>query len=216
MIIEPTGGLGNYMRTIFSYYAKCKKLNEKLIVIWKVTDETNGYFLDYFEEVDGIEFLRTNDKKLKVNYRGCFMAPGFQPDYSVLKLKPNMKEKLDKIRRELGPKYISVHIRRTDHIQLAKRHNAFTPDEEFIKFIKLNPDYPLYLATDNLETQLQFKELFPEQIKSMAIIEDKRERRKTSLEQAILDVYLCAYSIKFRRSAYSSFTNLIEKIRVLL
>lgn len=216
MIIEPTGGLGNYLRTVFSYYAKCNKENEKLIVIWKITDEMNGFFLDYFEPIKGIEFKKNNETNEIINYKGCFCATGFEPDYSVLKLKPLLQFKLDEARKQLNYKYIAVHIRRTDHIELATSKNAFTNDDFFIKFIKENPTFNLYIATDNSETQNQFKNLFPNQIKYLNHIENKKERRKTTLDHAILDVYLCAYSTKFRGSGYSSFTNLINKIRSLL
>lgn len=213
MIIEPTGGFGNYMRTVFSYYKKCKVNNEKLIVIWKVTDENNGFFLDYFEPIENIEFLKDNSKKLKVNYRGCFTPHGFEPDYSPLKLKPFMVEKINTLKSKINSKFISVHIRRTDHSQLAKRKNAFTDDTLFINFIKENPNIPIYLATDNKETQDYFKNMFKNEINFYEEIQDKKERRKTSLEHAIIDVYLAGQSIKFRHSGYSSFSNLIMKFR---
>lgn len=215
MIIEPTGGLGNYMRTVFSYYSKCIKNNEKLTIIWKITDEMNGFFLDYFEPIDNIIFLQENNG-LKVDYKGCYMAKGYEPDYSQLKLKPYLQKKITEYKNTLNNKYISVHIRRTDHIQLARSKNAFTEDSFFITFIKQNPTLPLYIATDNRDTQEIFKNLFPNQIKIMNIIENLNVRRKTSLEQAIIDIYMCVYSMRFRGSSYSSFTNLIQKIRQIL
>ena len=47
-VIHPRGGLCNYLRVVFSYYIKARKLNQELVVIWKITSECNGFFLDYF------------------------------------------------------------------------------------------------------------------------------------------------------------------------
>lgn len=69
------------------------KNNEKLTIIWKITDEMNGFFLDYFEPIDNIIFLQENNG-LKVDYKGCYMAKGYEPDYSQLKLKPYLQKKL--------------------------------------------------------------------------------------------------------------------------
>ena len=60
LVIEPIHGLSNYLRVVFSYYKKACELNEELIVIWSVTSECNGFFLDYFEPVKNITFKKEN------------------------------------------------------------------------------------------------------------------------------------------------------------
>ena len=44
IIIEPEGGLCNYLRVIFSYYNYANSLNTELSVIWNVTNHCNGHF----------------------------------------------------------------------------------------------------------------------------------------------------------------------------
>ncbi len=106
--------------------------------------------------------------------------------------------------------YISVHIRRTDHILLAKEYNRFTTDEDFINFINQNDNYNLYLATDNFETQQKFYELFKKKIKFINFInKNNNNLRKTSLNYAVIDLYMCIYSYKFMGSGFSSFTDYI-------
>ena len=40
-----------------------------------------------------------------------------------------------KYNRSINNNYISVHIRRTDHISLAKKNNKYTTDQDFITFL---------------------------------------------------------------------------------
>ena len=60
--IIPTGGLSNKLRVIFSYYAKAKKINKKLYVLWNECNACNGFFLNYFEPIENIVFNKNNGK----------------------------------------------------------------------------------------------------------------------------------------------------------
>ena len=113
----------------------------------------------------------------------------------------------------LNNNYISVHVRRTDH--LPSREKDRTPDEEFFKFIdKFTNNKNLYIATDNLETfnlyynkynnRIKFK--FPER-------ELFNGKRKTELKDAVIDIYMCVNSDFFMGSYYSSFSDLIKELR---
>jgi hypothetical protein len=133
--------------------------------------------------------------------------------YQDLKLLPHMEQKINGIKSILG-KYVSVHIRRTDHIELAKSQNLYTEEQKYIDFLNENKEYNIYIATDNLETQSYFYNLFKERIKSIKFINsDKIKLRQTSLEEAIIDLYICVYSHKFMGTPYSSYTDTILSIR---
>ena len=71
----------------------------------------------------------------------------------------------------------------------------------------------VYIATDNRSTQQKFKELFPNNIVFHSEIKNSTKLRKTKLDQAIIDLYICVYSYKFKGSYYSSFTDLILEMR---
>ena len=215
-VIQPTAGLSNCLRVVFSYYYFAKKHNLHLIVIWKVTSACNGFFLDYFEEIDGITFYRNNSLNFKINYTGYDFHKKFNPYrkfiYKELKLKPfliyTLTKKLFKIK-----KYISVHIRRTDHVNLAKRKNLFTTDEEFIKFIDDNKkNKNLFIATDNHNSYNKFKKLYRDKVK-LYYYNITSDRRKTKLREAIVDIYMCALSNKFKGSGYSTFSDLIISLK---
>ena len=121
--------------------------------------------------------------------------------------------KIRKIIQLLKNKYIAVHIRRTDHVGLAKSHNRFTCDQDFINFLNNHKDYNIFIATDCGETQKKFKKIFNNRIKYMKIINmDGTNKRKTSFEDTIIDMFVCGFSSKFKGSDYSSYSNIIQLI----
>ena len=214
--IYPTGGLCNYLRVIFSYYEYAKSINSKLNVIWIKTDACPGYFLDYFEPIQNINFINKVKTSIKIDYKGCGTNKKFEPNYDKLKLKSYLKkivfDKLD----ILNKNYISVHIRRTDHINLAKKFNCYTSDEEFINFIdKTDNNKNIYIATDNEITYNKFKTKYKNRIKFNYHKTNNNSLRKTSLQDAIIDIYMCVYSNDFMGTKYSSFSNLIKELRML-
>lgn len=60
LVIRPRGGLCNYLRHVFGWYSYARSIDSQLVVIWEETCYCNGFFLDYFKEIDGITFLRDN------------------------------------------------------------------------------------------------------------------------------------------------------------
>ena len=49
-----------------------------------------------------------------------------------------------------------MHIRRTDHSELAKLNNLYTTYEEFDKFISDCKEKKIFLATDSLDVQKKY------------------------------------------------------------
>ena len=212
--IYPTGGLCNRLRVIFSYYEYAKSINSELNVIWIPTSDCPGNFLDYFESNQHINFI--NNITPSIYYQGCSTHPNFKPNYEYLKLKLYLEkiviDKLD----ILNKNYISVHIRRTDHIQLAKYNNRYTDDEEFINFLdKSDNNKNIYIAADNEITYNKFKKKYQNRIKIDYHKTNNNSLRKTSLQDAIIDIYICVYSDDFMGSGWSSFSGLIKSLRML-
>lgn len=212
--IQPTGGLCNYLRVLFSYYEYALSINTELNVIWIKTTDCPGYFLDYFEPLPNAYFHKSIIKNKKIDYKGCSVKKDFTPKYDKLKLKPYLEKIiLDKL-NILNKNYISVHIRRTDHIQLAKKNNSFTSDEEFYEFIdKCNKN--IYIATDNKTTYDNFKKKYLQRIKFDYHKVNNNNLRKTSLQDAIIDIFMCVYADDFMGSGWSSFSTLIKNLRKL-
>lgn len=213
--IFPTGGLGNRLRVVISYYIKyIKNKDEKLIVIWRLDKLCNGYFQDYFEPIPNVEFRTHNDPSLKINYKGCSRIGSV--DFSLIKPLPHIENKINEKRNLLNNNYIAIHVRRTDHIAAATKRGAFTTDEEFFKFIDDNiNDSCLYVATDNIDTYTIFQEKYKDKMK-FPYHKDRGTYRNTTLEDAIIDIYLCTYAKKFKQSGWSTFSGVIENLRKFL
>lgn len=213
--VQPGGGLCNYLRVVFSYWLHCKKNNLSLTVIWIITDECNGYFLDYFEPLEGVTFLKTNPG-LTIDYSGYSWHPNYNPYamniYNGLKPLPHIQEKIQANMNILGD-YISVHIRRTDHVWLAQAEYHYTDDDAFIEFIESKQGKNLYISTDNRKTQDEFYARFANRIKVIDFIEPNESLRQTSLEKAIVDIFTCVNSSEFKGSGWSSFSGTINQLK---
>jgi len=215
IVINPIGGLCNYLRVIFSYYRMAVEKNEKLVVIWRQTDVCTGFFLDYFHPVEGIEFISHNINNYKHDYRGCYPHANYAPDYTKLKVLEKIKSIILIKQQELEYNYIAVHIRRTDFIPSAISRNVYVSDEDFCRFIDKNLIKNLYIATDNKETYDTFKSKYNSYIPFNYHNTLIGVRRHTSLEDSIIDLYMCVYALEFMGSKHSSFSDLINALREL-
>ena len=213
IVIQPFSGFCNCLRVVFSYFEYAKSIQSDLTVVWLKTVECNGYFLDYFEDISGITFVAEVPLNTKMQYRGIRVHPKFPPNYSSLRLRPWMQEKITKKLSILGKTYISVHMRRTDHFQLAKQKNIFTTNYQFIDFLNQFPNESIYIATDNLETYGKMKAKFQDRIKFDFPNANPDALRKTTLEDAIIDIYVCIQSKEFMGSGGSTFSRFIETMR---
>jgi hypothetical protein len=213
IVIKPLGGLSNMLRAIFSYYYKALDENKKLKVIWKESPACPGYFLNYFKPVENMIFDNNLNTNSIITNNACDCSKYTNNIYKNLKLLDFMEIKVKNNIECLGNNFIAVHIRRTDHTNLAKLHNRFTTDEDFIKFIEKYDTYNLYLATDNKDTQLKFYNKYKNRIKVITFIEEnKNSLRKTLLEEAIIDMFTCSHANFFLGSGYSSFSTIIKKL----
>lgn len=218
IVVNPVYGLCNRLRVMFSYWEYAKLQNKNLIVIWEVDDACPGFFLDYFEPVNGINFVpKINDLNLKIDYSGFIWHPDFNPNkkfiYEDLTLKSNLRNRVTEKLKVLG-EFIAIQVRRTDSIELAIRDNRFTTDEEFCAFINNNPSYNLFITADNKNSFDYFKNLYTDKVKLEFPENDPTKLRHTSLEDSIVDMFVCTHAKYFKRSGYSSFGGTIEQLRL--
>ena len=221
IVIHPTGGLCNKLRATLSYYFAAKKENKRLIVIWDITEACPGFFLDYFEPIENVYFLKENSQNLELDYNDCGWHPDFCP-YNVnifreLKLLSTMMNEVNEKILLLENDYIAIHVRRTDHAKLAKLNNCYTSDEDFFNFIDKSRINNIYIATDNKETFNLFYGKYNNRIKTLYTSDlSLTALRETSFKDAIIDLYTCVYSKEFKGSGYSSFSSTIEFIKACI
>ena len=222
IIIQPKGGLCNYLRVIFSYYVFAKKNNKKLLVLWEKTKFTTGFFSEYFLPVDDIIFEYFDNKnqisevKYKIDYKGSWDHNlGYLPDYQYLKLKPCMISIIKNKQKILANNYIAVHIRRTDLVYIVQKKKKYLDDDYFMNFIdEEKDDKNLYIATDNKETYDTFQNKYKNIVKFKYHNHmGNNKLRATSLKDAVIDLYMCVYADKFIGTNYSSFSYLINILR---
>lgn len=217
MVIKPMWGLCNRLRFLFSYYAYAKHLDKKLIVIWEINKDCVGYFLDIFQPLDGVTFLKDNKNNLTIEYSGHTPISRYNTTcynkinhYNDLKLLPEIQCIVDDYKKNILESYIAIHVRRTDHVVVAKKNNRYTDDEEFFKFIEEHPEKKIFLATDNSETQQLFLSKYGDRICIYKEIVNLESLRKTDILNSIIDIYICSYADIFLGSKWSSFSQLIN------
>ncbi len=196
LYIKPTGGLGNYLRVIFSWLSVARARNEHLTVVWAKTTSCNGQFDELFEPVEGMTVVQWTTKPLI--YEGC-EACG---DYSLVK-ELRLKSLLNV--EQQWP--AAIHVRGTDFGM---------PDYgQFERFIE-SVQGPVFLATDDVVTQRHFLAKYPEQIKIREQIINRGSLRQTSLKTAVIDLFTCAKAERFLGTKNSSFTDIIQLLRTTI
>lgn len=225
LIIEVQKGFCNRIRTIFSYNEYAKSIKQTLHVLWLKDEHCPGFYLDYFKPIPNVIFLNDKNSNQDIFYTGCGWHPKYPPYQYIgdsdkvpnlfknLKLKDSINMIIKNKIKILENNYIALHIRRTDHTNLAKRNNKYTSDQEFMAFINRNKNINIYIASDNKETYNKFKNLYPNRIKFDYHFSNNNERRKTSLQDAIIDLFMCVYSNKFLGSNYSSYSDTIINLK---
>ena len=215
IVIRPRGGLCNKLRFLLSYYAYAKIQEKKLIVIWEKDQYCPGFFLDYFEPLDGATFMENNDEKLKIDFTGFDWRPEDTMDIKIdcckyLVLIPEIQNAVSELINTMENNYIAIHVRRTDHVELSKQHSVYTSDEDFFNFIDKHPDKKVFLATDNNETQDNFISKYGDRIYIYKEIINSESLRKTDLLNSIIDIFTCSNADNFLGSGWSSFSQLIR------
>lgn len=191
--IKPTGGLGNYLRVIFSWLNKARASGQHLTVIWERTAACNGNYDELFEPIRDMTVVRWTTKPL--DYVGC-NACG---DYSLV------RELVLKVPLSIECTWSSaIHVRGTDFGAA-----DLTP---FIRFIE-QTNGTVFLATDDAVIQKELLTKYGNKIKVHNIIKDSGSLRATTLKQALIDMYTCVRAGRFLGTEKSTFTDIIKLLR---
>ena len=246
VMTRATYGLCNQLRVLLSYRAIAVTKGRLLVLHWQRTAACNGRFSDLFVPVDGaivvdepsqLELICPGLSKLPSNAipSTCFIHPGVFATpletamWKVLQPQPALRDAIDSKLRELGPSFVAVHIRRTDHLtqggqrELMRQSGEWVHDEDFERFLEdRHPDAAIYLATDNQATQERFGAKYGGRIKALTpicpppreYVDETCVHRHTSINDAVVDIFVCAASQAFKGTYYSSFSDAIQRLRL--
>ncbi len=233
MIILLRHGLANRLRTIVGFTYVARMLNIPITFYWGMNDaECNGLFSDLFEpylttihECNPVEhnviptFIgqATIQDILKMFSITTDVSMIEKEYYLQFRVKPHILEAVETFftnndgRCAKGSKqyynFAAMHIRRTDHIDLAKRFDSYTDDDEFDTFAsKCRHDGKyVFLATDSHDVQKKYK-----WCKTYKNIIPSNKLRQTTLADALIDALIASKCVRFKGSGFSSYSRLIE------
>jgi hypothetical protein len=208
VVICPIGGLCNRFRVILSFLEQHKSIEVFWDKIWDICFED---FLSVFQPIPNVTFLPS--KPPKYDYQGTngnvinkSLYLNFIPQKYVI-------DKINNILKHLGPYFNTCHIRRTDHLSIQNNTKTFINDDYYIYFIKCSR-YKVYIATDNIDTQRKFKSIFGDKVIINNEIKDTDTIRKSTLDNAYIDLVICSLGRLFVGSSkFSTFTTTIQTFR---
>lgn len=218
LIVCPKGGLGNRLRVIFSFWCFCQsKIHSqtkdlKLQIVWEKDKYCNGLFLDFFKEIPDVIFKNSNECLITTSRRLKIISDElYVNSLRYLQINDEMQLIVDNYVNLLG-EFDAVHLRRTDHVKLAKKNKKFVKLEKFEEFISKSKN--VFLATDCPKTQNYLMKKY-QQINVFNKINNNKKLRKTSLEDSIFDMFICIQAKEFMGTPFSSFSDLIKYKRFL-
>ena len=132
--------------------------------------------------------------------------------YAPLRPVPRVRAAVDAQVKSSRGRFVAVHIRRTD-LWTVVPPTSQTADSDFERFVVEHAPSPVYLATDNAETQRAFREKYGARALIGREIGRRKGLRQTRLFDAAVDIFSCAAADVFKGSYSSSFSDTIAHLR---
>jgi hypothetical protein len=218
MRLHAVGGLCNRLRAILSHRAAHGAID----VIWqRDIPVANAHFLDVFEPLPGVNFLGGGwDVE---SFGICPDAPTSWEDeylslFPVAQVSAAFYSILDV---RLGRSaYDAIHIRSTDHIPNACASGiAIETYADFGRWLGERTK-PVWLATDNGETQRVMRTCWGRRVQFNPYGGEEKQaledhHRNSTLQEAVVDLWICAMASEFKGTTGSSFSDTIKILRRL-
>jgi hypothetical protein len=241
LTIKCPDGFGNQLRLLIAANFLVKEqVFDKAIQECVVNNHNIVNFIDFFEPLDNVIFENLDDKQVMLNSnsytiltknlcekKGYSIYESFRQSFNALKLKEPFKNIISKYINQYNIKNcIGVHLRTGCKTALlstnSRRHQPIS--HEIIIDILKNTTEPIYLATDNAETQDKFINTFKDRILFFEKINDGKEKfdglynrenvkRFTSPFSVIADFHILKECKYFIGSNESSFSLIIKTLR---
>jgi hypothetical protein len=220
IVVCGVSGVGNKVRVLLSYLYKARQERKKLIFYWFYEkDVCPEYYGNLFQNIPDVTIINISSNfhvfYLLCNYIGLHQENKEYINhkyYSLLKPIPKLQDKINEYKHNLQNYYISCHIRRTDSVgHVEFKHNT---DEDYMNYIDSHDsNLKIYIATDNRDTQEIFIKKYGDRLFIKPIIPSTNVRQ-TSVQDAIIDIYTCAGANYFMGTEGSSFSDMINYIRL--
>ncbi len=218
LFVRVRGGLCNRLRVIFSYYALALRENRNPYIIqWP---ENFDHFLDVFEPISRITFENPCTRHTIISTNSTLNQYPWQHLLRELVPKPKLQCTINTLKECLGSCYIAIHMRRTDHVHLAKKQQCFTTNAMFYDFVdRLPKTLKIFVASDNPQSLATMKQRYGTRILNNAVFtpgKTYKQGRHTNLDTAAIDLFVCASAAYFHGSGWSSFSGMINWLNPIL
>ena len=227
-------GLCNKLRSVLSYRQVALERGRRLLVLWRLGVACEARFDELFEPLAGVAFVHDvaemaqPQREALVSAGGASAASVFDSHpaikyteaeshmYSALEPLPPLRAAVRENLTACGGAFVAVHMRRTDH---AAMFGDRTLDDAFFAFLDAHP-LPIFLATDNRDTQLAVARRYPGRLRALAPVGPApageaaaSEVRHTSVARAVVDLFTCVEAAHFMGTRMSSFSDAIALLR---
>ena len=224
-------GLANRLRMIANYKHMSDMTEKKIKMYWVKSKACMQKFSNLFEPIENISFeyikWDRNERRTrpKNTNKSLDLFPQddetYRKNHLIFKPIESIQKKIDEAKSIMGKNYISCHVRRTDIGRVQKKYNVEPhPNSFFDRFIELYSNHKIFLATDSETTQKRFKDRFKNRIYTHSLIRgdgsSRWPNRTTSIQDAVVDLFVCIDSIDFLGTNCSSFSGFIKNYREAL
>lgn len=211
--LRPIGGTFNRIQAILSYRAT----HGPLTAVW---ESDVPHFLETFEPLEGVTFTTTRMPGDVVDYGIPTDAPAdWRKAYAELRPIASIQERVDTFRQTLGH-YLAIHVRRTDMTPLARKIGAPHPsDMEYIEWLALRAPSPVWVATDNGETQRKYELLLGSRFRSGCVLDGYETHTETdhtvhgNIVDAVVDFFMCVHASDCMVQGFGTFSGTIAILR---
>lgn len=226
IFLDLTQGLCNRLRSITSVQVVSKYLNIPLYVNWPVTPECPDKYENLFEININLAPHNQENALILDGYFGYAtvweyqtLIPHIHPNEvnrqaieNMRKIEPlkHIKDIINRVSSKFTSETLGIHVRRTDHQQRLGGKILYTAslnnDQILLNYLDDQPKWmQFFIASDNQESE----EVLKSRYDSRVIVHNKKwveGLRKTSMVDAVIDLYCLARTNRVVGTYWSSFS----------
>jgi hypothetical protein len=189
--------------------------------VWHVDEYvSHASFEDVFEPLERVTFSTRGGWDIEDHGIAQDAPRDWRRAYREFRPVSAIAARIAALKGDLTP-YIAVHVRRTDMRPLASRLGVELRGDDVVEawIRKHAKGRPVYLATDNGETQARYLALGGVHIGASLTGRETQDEadhhRNGTLADAVVDLFTCAGAMRFLGSGFGSFSATIEILRGL-